>query len=204
MDHDYDGIRELDNHLPPWWKFLFYFTIVWAGIYLLVYHVFNVLPLSGEEYDREVAQAEAAMEARQALLSESIDENTVEFTDDPVVMASGETIFKAQCAVCHAADGGGGVGPNFTDEYWIHGGSMSDIFRTIKYGVPEKGMISWQSQLPPSAMRDVSCYIFALKGTTPTNPKEPQGEIYKEVPGDPAGSSEEVEPESDPSVALAH
>ncbi|MFC2125361.1 cbb3-type cytochrome c oxidase N-terminal domain-containing protein [Bacteroidota bacterium] len=204
MDHDYDGIRELDNHLPPWWKFLFYFTIIWAGVYLLVYHVFNVLPLSGEEYDREVEQAEAALEARQALMSESIDENTVEFTDDPVILANGETIFKAQCVVCHAADGGGGVGPNFTDEYWLHGGSINSIFQTIKYGVPEKGMISWQSQLPPSAMRDVACYIYTLRGTTPANPKAPQGDIYiEEVPAGPGGEPENSESiEEDSSVAM--
>jgi len=200
MDHDYDGIRELDNHLPPWWKYMFYITIVWAAIYLLVYHVFNALPLQDEEYEREVVQATEAMEARQALMSESIDETNVEFSDDPVILANGETIFNAQCVVCHAADGGGGVGPNFTDEYWIHGGSIKDIFHTIKYGVPEKGMISWQSQLPPDAMRDVACYIYTLKGTTPANPKEPQGEIYIEEAEDADSSEPEVE---DSTVALA-
>ena len=139
-----------------------------------------VLPLSREEYNHEVAQDKAALEARQILLSDSIDENTMEFTDDPVVLASGETIYKAQCAVCHAADGGGGVGPNFTDAYWIHGGSIKNIFWITKYGIPEKGMISWQSQLSPAAMHDVSCYIYTLKGTKPVNSKEPQGELYNE------------------------
>jgi len=181
MDHNYDGIRELDNYLPPWWKALFYFTIVWAVIYLLVYHVFNLLPLSGEEYNREVAKAEAALEVQKSLLSESINENTVEFTDDLDILANGESVFKSQCVVCHAADGGGGVGPNLTDEYWLHGGSIKNIYWIIKYGVPEKGMISWQSQLPSEVIRDVACYIITLKGTTPADPKEPQGEHYDEL-----------------------
>ncbi|MCK4990655.1 MAG: c-type cytochrome, partial [Bacteroidales bacterium] len=172
--------KELDNRLSPWWKALFYFTIIMAAIYLFAYHVFNVIPLSREEYNREVAQVEAVLEARQPLLSESIDEKIVEFTDDPVVLASGETIYKAQCVVCHAADGGGGIGPNFIDEYWLHGGSINNIFWIIKYGVPEKGMISWRSQLLPAAMRDVACYIYSLKGTIPANPKELQGELYNE------------------------
>jgi mono/diheme cytochrome c family protein len=139
-----------------------------------------VLPLPQEEYDHELAQDETALEARQILLSDSIDENTIKFTDDPVVLASGETIYKAQCAVCHAANGGGGVGPNFTDAYWLHGGSIKNIFWITKYGVPEKGMISWQSQLSPAAMRDVACYIYTFKDTNPVNSKEPQGELYNE------------------------
>ncbi len=181
MEHNYDGIRELDNYLPPWWKALFYITIVWAVFYLLVYHVFNFLPLSEEAYDREIARAETALEARQSQVSESIDENTVEFTDDLTILANGENIFKAQCVVCHAADGGGGVGPNLTDEYWLHGGSINNIYWVIKYGVPEKGMISWKSQLAPEDIRDVSSYIITLKGTTAAKPKEPQGERYEKL-----------------------
>jgi len=180
LDHNYDGIRELNNHLPPWWKGLFYFTIVWGAIYLLIYHVFSILPLSGEEYDQEIARIEAAQAAKKSLLIVSIDENTVTFTDDPDVLSKGGTIFKAQCVVCHAADGGGGIGPNLTDAYWLHGGSVNNIFWVIKYGVPEKGMISWQNQFSASDMRDVACYIKTLAGTTPANPKEPQGELYDE------------------------
>ena len=178
LDHNYDGIRELDNHLPPWWKWLFYLTIVWSIIYLAAYHVFDMLPLQDEEYNTEIVKADAAREALQASVAELIDETNVEIVTDAADLEAGATIFQRQCAVCHAADGGGGVGPNFTDEYWIHGGDIKDLFRTIKFGVPEKGMISWQAQLNPSEMRSVASYILTLVGTTSANPKEAQGELY--------------------------
>jgi len=193
LDHNYDGIKELDNHLPPWWKWLFYITIFWSLIYLLTYHVFDWLPLSAEEYDRSIVRAEAALEAQKASSpTAAIDENNITVTTVESDLANGATIFKRQCAVCHQEDGGGNVGPNLTDNYWIHGGSIKNIFSTIKYGVPQKGMISWESQLNPSEMRNVSSYIKVnLVGSQPANPKEPQGELY-----DP--STEEQEPvESD-------
>jgi cytochrome c oxidase cbb3-type subunit 3 len=180
LDHNYDGIKELDNHLPPWWKWLFYFSIVWSLVYLLVYHVFDLLPLSAEEYDRSIAKAEAALETQKASApTAAIDENNVTVTTEESDLATGETIFKRQCAVCHQPDGGGNVGPNLTDNYWIHGGNIKNIFNTIKYGIPEKGMISWQSQLSPTEMRDVASYIkVKLVGSQPANPKEPQGDLY--------------------------
>jgi cytochrome c oxidase cbb3-type subunit 3 len=180
LDHNYDGIKELDNHLPPWWKWLFYFTIIWSIGYLLIYHVFNWLPLSAEAYENSIVKAEAAIEASKASApSVAIDENNVTITTDESDLAMGETIFKRQCAVCHAQDGGGGVGPNMTDNYWIHGGRITNLFTTIKYGVPEKGMISWQSQLNPTEMRNVASYILVkLVGSQPANPKAPQGELY--------------------------
>lgn len=180
LDHDYDGIKELDNHLPPWWKGLFYLTIIWAMGYLVVYHVFNWLPLSGEEYQQQVKKAEAALEERKANApQEAIDENNVSIATDESALQNGETTFKRQCAVCHRQDGGGNVGPNLTDDYWIHGGNIRDIFHTIKYGVPEKGMISWQSQLNPTEMRNVASYIKTkLVGSNPPNPKASQGELY--------------------------
>ncbi len=181
LDHDYDGIHELDNHLPPWWKWLFYFTIAWGVVYFAIYHVFDAVPLMHEEY--EIVMEDARIE-RDALMSSegnNIDENNVEFSDAAEVMSSGKAIYDRSCVACHAAEGQGLIGPNFTDNYWIHGGSINDIFKTIKYGVPEKGMISWQSQLTPSEMRDVASFIMAFVGTTPKNPpapKGPEGEEY--------------------------
>ena len=178
LDHNYDGIRELDNHLPPWWKWLFYLTMVWSIIYLLAYHVFDVLPSSDQEYNNEIMRAEAALEARRATMTDLFDETNVEITTDATALENGASIFTRQCAVCHQPDGGGNVGPNLTDEYWIHGGDIKDLFTVIKYGVPEKGMISWESQLGPGDMRDVASYILTLQGTTPANPKAPEGELY--------------------------
>ncbi len=181
LDHNYDGIRELDNHLPPWWKWLFIITIVWSVFYLLVYHVFDVLPLMHEEYDIVMEDARIAREAMMAMEGNNIDENNVEFSDEPQVLANGKAIYDRECVACHSPEGQGLIGPNFTDNYWIHGGSINDVFRTVKYGVPQKGMISWQSKLSPTDMRDVSSYILTFVGTTPQNPplpKAPEGQLY--------------------------
>lgn len=200
LDHNYDGIRELDNHLPPWWKWLFYLTIAWSLIYLVVYHVFDLLPLSDQEFNNEIVKAEAAVEARRATMTAIIDETNVEVTADATSLEKGKTIFARQCAVCHQADGGGNVGPNLTDQYWIHGGDIKDLFNTIKYGVPEKGMISWQSQLSPTDMRDVASFILTLQGTTPANPKEPQGELYNPAETAPGDAGDQVPAAADPAV----
>lgn len=180
LDHNFDGIRELDNHLPPWWKWLFYFTIVWGVVYFLAYHVFDA-PLMYEEYEISMEDARIAKETKVALEGGAIDENNVEFSDAPEVLAQGKVLYDLHCTACHSPEGQGGIGPNFTDKYWIHGGSINDIFKTIKYGVPQKGMISWQNMLSPSDMRDVGSFIMTFSGTTPQNPpapKGPEGEEY--------------------------
>ena len=182
MDHEYDGIRELDNHLPPWWKYLFYLTIVFGIVYVLVYHFFDAAPSQLEEYNIEMADAAVATELRQASAGEIIDETNVVLTSDAAQLVNGEKIFQASCALCPRNDGGGMVGPNLADEYWIHGGSINDIFKVIKYGVIEKGMVPWEAALKPEDIRDVSSYIFNLLGTDPPNPKAPQGEIYTPEP----------------------
>jgi cytochrome c oxidase cbb3-type subunit 3 len=180
LDHNYDGIHELDNHLPPWWKWLFYFTIAWGVVYFMAFHVFDA-PLMYEEYEISMENARIEKEANMALAGNNIDENNVEFSDAPEVLANGKAIYDRDCLVCHAPEGQGLIGPNFTDKFWVHGGSINDIFKTIKYGVPQKGMISWQTKLSPSDMRDVGCFIMKFSGTTPVNPpapKGPEGEEY--------------------------
>lgn len=179
LDHDYDGIRELDNNLPPWWLYGFYITIIFAVIYLLRFHVFHSAPLPLEEYQIEMAQAEEARAEYLKTAANMVDENSVTLITEGPALEAGASIFKANCAVCHAQDGGGGVGPNLTDNYWIHGGSIKDVFSTVKYGVPAKGMISWKDQLNPAQMQNVASYILSLVGTTPADPKDPQGELYQ-------------------------
>lgn len=178
--HDYDGIHELDNRMPPWLAFLFQGTIVFAIIYLFIYHVFNVGDLPMAELEKETQIIEAKKTAFLEKAAANINENSVALLTDAKALEEGKTIFTANCAACHAADGGGTVGPNLTDEYWLHGGGIKNVFKTVKYGVPEKGMISWEKQLDPLKMQKVSSYIISLKGTKPATPKEPQGEIYKE------------------------
>lgn len=188
LDHDYDGIRELDNNLPPWWLYGFYITIIIGIIYFLQYHVFHTAPLQLEEYEIEMAEAEEAHLEYLKTAANLVDENSVVLVADGPSLKAGASIYKASCAVCHAADGGGGVGPNFTDSYWIHGGDIKSVFSTVKYGVPAKGMISWKDQLNPSQMQNVASYILSLVGTQAANPKEAQGDLYE-----PAGDDDNME-----------
>lgn len=189
-DHVYDGIRELDNNLPPWWLAGFYISIVFAVVYLLRYHVFDAAPLQEEEFKMEMAAAEVAKEEYLKTAANLIDESTVEILTEESRLVAGQSIFDKNCAVCHAKDGGGGVGPNLTDNYWIHGNSIADVFSTVKYGVPAKGMIPWQDQLSPAEIQEVSSYVLTLVGTTPADPKEPQGEsMAPQTTGAPADST---------------
>jgi len=180
LDHDYDGIKELDNHLPPWWKWLLYGTIIWAVGYLIVYHVTDSLPLQDAEYQAEIALAEEQKAKLLALNPPlSIDESTLVYTADDEIIQKGRKVYVTNCSSCHMPDGQGSIGPNLTDEYWLHGGSVKDIYTVIKNGVVEKGMIPWAPVLSPEQMRDVTFYIMSLKGTNPPNPKAPQGELFK-------------------------
>jgi len=179
LDHDFDGIRELDNHLPPWWLGMLYASIVFAVVYILNYHVWHWSPSQSEEY--EIAMNEAAETkalAQENSPASSIDENAVPMIEDETQIARGQTIYAGNCAVCHGPDGEGGVGPNLTDEYWLHGGSLSEVYQTIIHGVPEKGMISWESTLKALDIQQVSSYIITLQGTKPANAKATQGELY--------------------------
>lgn len=181
MHHDYDGIRELDNSLPPWWINLFYITIVFAGIYMYYYHWGGSGPSSKQEYEQQVEVAAQAKVLALSRMANAVDESNVTVVADASRISEGELVYKANCAACHGQLGEGGVGPNMTDEYWVHGGGIKNVFKTIKYGVPEKGMIAWASQLNPAAMQNVASYILTLKGTNPPNGKAPQGEVWKET-----------------------
>jgi cytochrome c oxidase cbb3-type subunit 3 len=177
--HDYDNIRELDNRLPPWWLYGFYCTIVFSVIYLWRFEVSHTAPSSIQEFTTEIQKAEAEKEKYLAKAASRVDENTVTMLDGSGI-ASGRSLFTSSCAPCHGTDGGGSVGPNLTDDYWLHGGSLKDIFKTIKYGVQEKGMKSWKDDFSPVQIAQLTSYIKSLHGNRVTNPKEPQGEIYKE------------------------
>lgn len=187
--HEYDGIRELDNSLPPWWVNLFILSIIWAGIYMYYYHWGGGGPSSAEEYTIAVEQAKKDQELALATLGNLVDESNVEALTESSDLAEGELIFKNLCVACHGQQGEGTIGPNMTDEYWLHGCGIKNVFKTIKTGVPDKGMISWQSQLTPKDMQKVASYILTLQGTNPPNPKAPQGEICVETADTPVDST---------------
>ena len=178
LDHDYDGIKELDNSLPPWWTAMFYISIIVGVIYFGYYHIMHYGPLSAEEYTLEMEFAKEESKKYLARQANSVDESNVTLLSDPSDIGMGKTIFMTNCAVCHGPEGQGGIGPNLTDNYWIHGGDIKDVFKTVKYGVREKGMEAWQSRLRPIEMHRVSSFIMTLVGTEVSNPKDPQGDFY--------------------------
>lgn len=180
LDHDYDGIKELDNNLPPWWKYGFYLTIVVAFVYMYNYHVSGNGDLQIAEYDKEMAKAKAEIDEFMKNSANMVDESTVKKLTDAKDLAGGKDAFIASCAACHGRLGEGGVGPNLTDDYWIHGGSVQDVFKSIKYGWAEKGMKSWKEDLSPMQISQVTSFILSLKGTNPPNGKAPQGDLYTE------------------------
>lgn len=194
LDHNYDGIRELDNHLPPWWTYLFIGTIIWSVIYFFAYHVTDSLPLSIVEYDTEVAVANDQIRKRKAAAPGiQIDENNVLATMDANDLKDGKSTFTSICASCHRADGGGDIGPNLTDDYWKHGGSMTDVYKVIKNGVTGTNMVAWGGTMSAEKMRNVSSYLLTLIGTNPVNGKKPEGTLFKSEPLTPKTDSLKID-----------
>lgn len=179
-NHDYDGIRELDNGMPPWLKYMFAGTIIFGVSYLINYHVIRGSMLQTAEYQKELSDANIQMEEFRKKSANSIDETNVKLLTEASELSEGKNIFKTNCSACHGQNGEGTVGPNLTDDYWIHGGDIQSIFKTIKYGVVEKGMKAWQADISPSQMALVSSYIKSLRGTNPANPKDKQGYLFVE------------------------
>lgn len=179
LDHNYDGIRELDNNLPPWWLYGFYFTIVFAFVYIGYFHFGGGL-MQAEEYEQEMAQAELEVKTYLSSLSNLVDESNVTLLSAESDLAEGKSIYETNCASCHGMMGEGGVGPTFADRYWKHGGGIKNVFKTIKYGVVEKGMIPWESALSPGEMQKVASYLLGFEGTNPPGIKDPEGELWEE------------------------
>ena len=177
-DHEFDGIKELDNDLPPWWIALFYVTIIFGFVYLIKYHVFGS-PNQDQEYTNEVAMADEAIAKYKLTAPDLTSVDNVQLLTDPTDLAKGKAIFDTNCIACHKADGGGSIGPNLTDQYWILGGSIQDVFHTImEGGRAGKGMISWKDQIKPADIEKVASYVLSLQGTNPADAKGPEGDLY--------------------------
>ncbi len=177
LGHDYDGIRELNNRLPPWWLYGFYFTIVFAAVYLWRYHVSHTAPLSREEYEIAIQKADQRIQEYLKQKGDAVNENTVTMLGDADI-SEGKKLYESTCVTCHNEGGAGNVGPNLTDDYWLHGGDIKSVFKTIKYGF--NAMPTWQNSYSNKQIAQLASYVKSLHGTNPPNPKAPQGELYKE------------------------
>jgi cytochrome c oxidase cbb3-type subunit III len=166
--HEYDGIEECDNALPRWWLGIFFGTLAFGVVYFLAAE-FRVTPTPRDAYREEMAKA-AAQQV-------NVDEPTlVSLASDPKMVEEGKQVFNSTCAPCHAANAGGGIGPNLTDEYWLHGGKPTAVYATIKDGFVQKGMPAWGGSLGEDRVRMVSAYVLSLKNTKVSGGKAPQGE----------------------------
>lgn len=177
--HSYDGIRELDNITPPWFTAAFLGTILFAIVYLYQNHISHSMPTQEEEFEVEMRQAKALQDSLLKLQGNNIDESNVKMLGDAEI-ASGQKLYMSNCSACHGDKGQGGVGPNLTDDYWLHGGKINDVFKSIKYGIVEKGMKSWKDDFSPNQIAQLASYIKTLKGTNPPGAKEKQGVLYDE------------------------
>lgn len=179
LDHDYDGIKELDNNLPPWWKYGFYITIVWGLFYFTYYSV-----LGGESQEQEyltsVEEGEREVAEYKAAHPELVTEESAEFLTDASTLSQGGSIFKEKCVTCHMEGGAGGAGPNLTDDYWIYGNDMQTVFHTISEGA-KNGMKSWKDELNGIEIQAVASYLLQLDPILPPNGQEPKGDYMEPV-----------------------
>lgn len=180
LDHDYDGIKELDNGLPPWFTGLFYATIIFALVYLVRFHIVGDYT-QNQEYVIDNTLAEKKVEAYNKTAPDLMNKEKVTLLTEASALAEGKTIFTKNCVLCHKADGGGAIGPNLTDKNWILGGGIKNLFNTItEGGRPGKGMIAWKESLKPTEIQKVASYVLSLQGTKPVGGKAPEGDIYQE------------------------
>lgn len=178
LDHNYDGIRELDNDLPPWWLYGFYASIIFAFIYMAKYHIFDG-ENQYEELQANLEQAKVEIEEYKKGAKDLVDFNTVTLLADASDLKAGKTIYEMNCVACHKADGGGGIGPNLADEHWILGGGIKNVFKTISEGGRAgKGMIAWKQSLKPAEMAQVASYVLQFQGTAPTDAKAAEGDVW--------------------------
>ena len=180
LDHDYDGIKELDNDLPPWWKYLFIISVIWGVAYFAHYEIFG-----GEsqemEFARSMEEAKIALEEYKKTAPDVMDADKVTLMTDAGDLAKGKAIYETNCAACHKIDGGGQIGPNLTDEHWVLGGGIKNVFHTISEGGRDgKGMVSWKAILKPTEIQQVASYVLSLQGSNPAEAKAAEGDVWKE------------------------
>jgi cytochrome c oxidase cbb3-type subunit III len=184
INEPHDGIYELDNPPPPWFMFLFFGCIAISAIYFIRFSLTDYGYSQEDEYIAEVQAAEVKQTANLVAEDQNIDENSVVALTDITEIDAGKMVYIQNCKVCHDEGGKGNTGPNLTDEYWKHGGSTKEIFKTIKYGVVDKGMRAWADDLSPKKIQQVVSYIMSLQGSKPEGAKAPEGDkwVPEELP----------------------
>jgi cytochrome c oxidase cbb3-type subunit 3 len=202
MEHAYDGIQEYDNPLPRWWLAIFWATIIFTPLYILFFH-FGPGMLEHERYDQAMMIAAEQQMAAILAMGEIDESMLVGLMDDESMMNGGRKVFTAKCATCHGMFGEGGIGPNLTDDFWLHGPQLMDIYRTVVEGVPAKGMLAWERQLRPAELLAVSAHVGSLLGSDPPNAKAPQGDQVVRNPPEAAVEDEEDTAEGDASEGEA-
>ncbi|WP_432670113.1 cbb3-type cytochrome c oxidase N-terminal domain-containing protein [Flavobacterium sp. SM2513] len=180
LDHDYDGIKELDNDLPPWWKYLFIISVIWGVAYFIHYEM-----LGGDDQEmelkKEIAEAQIALEEYKKTAPDVMDADKVTLLTEAGDLSKGKAIYQTNCAACHKIDGGGQIGPNLTDEHWVLGGGIKNVFHTISEGGRDgKGMVAWKSILKPTEIQQVASYVLSLQGTNPADAKAAEGDVWNE------------------------
>lgn len=180
LDHEYDGIHELDNRLPRWWLSTLWITVAFSFVYWAYFHVFDVGASSMQAFEGEMAEAERIRQEREAALEKAgggvTDDTLLALSHDPEAVARGKAAFDTNCAACHRGDGGGLIGPNLTDAYFLHGDKPTDTYKVVSEGVPAKGMPAWKPMLGTSGTRDVVAFVLSLRGKNVPDGKAPQGE----------------------------
>jgi cytochrome c oxidase cbb3-type subunit 3 len=200
LEHSYDGIQEYDNPLPRWWLAIFWATIIFTPLYILFFH-FGPGMLEIERYDQAMMIAAEKQMAAILAMGEITESTLVGLMDDESMMNGGKKVFTTKCATCHGMFGEGGIGPNLTDDYWLHGGQFMDIYRIVREGVPAKGMLAWERQLRPAELLAVSAHVGSLLGSAPPNAKAPQGDQLVRVPPEPVVEGEETAGEGEADTA---
>jgi cytochrome c oxidase cbb3-type subunit III len=185
LDHEYDGIREYDNPLPRWWLWIFYATIVFAPLYYVLPGRLGENGGNVAEYERDVAAHQAAEPPAAPTISEGA---LLALATDREALRAGEAVFTKNCVACHGVGGGGVIGPNLTDAAWVHGGTPGAIHKVIVEGVLAKGMPPWGRLLKSEEIEQVTAYVISIKGTTPPNPKAPEGTVDTVAAPAPAGT----------------
>ena len=205
LEHDYDGIKELDNVLPPWWVGLFALGVIFALFYMVRFHVIGDYT-QDEEFLTEMAEKDKEVEAYLKTAPDQMDMDKVVLLTDAAALAEGKKIYDANCIACHRPDAGGAIGPNLTDDHWILGGGIKNVFNTLmEGGRPGKGMIPWKDQIKPTDLQKLASYVLSLQGSNPKDPKatEPEAKVWVEEGAAAPAEDAEMAPTAEATAPVA-